>query len=160
MHSTAHHNKHKIRQLINTWLGSLLPETLRVVSLHVIPLRCVMPTSADHQQSASLPICRPFAELPLRTLKGLKLCALIDSDNTMSDHRLGVTSYSRQSATIQEIQKGEIRRGSTSRQGPRMTQDQSNCESSARLTVPVRASNWDVMTRLGAAPGSIRRATR
>ena len=73
--------------------------------------------------------------------------------------RFGVTSYSRQNASIREIPKGEIRRGSTSRQGPRLTQD-SELESAMRSAVPVRASNWDVMTRLGAPPGSVRRATQ
>ncbi len=49
---------------------------------------------------------------------------------------------------------------STSRQGPKATQDDIDLEAAVRSAVPVRASNWDVMTRLAAPPGSIRRATQ
>jgi len=69
-----------------------------------------------------------------------------------------VTSYSRQAAAVAEVPKGEIRRGSASRQGSRMIQEAT--EATVRSFVPVKAGNWDVMTHLGRAPGGIRRATQ
>ncbi|DBA94023.1 TPA: Leucine-rich repeat-containing protein 9 [Trebouxia sp. C0004] len=72
--------------------------------------------------------------------------------------RFGVTSYSRQAAGVPEVPKGEVRRGSASRQGSRILQEAT--EAAVRSFVPVKASNWDVMTHLGRPPGGIRRATQ
>ncbi|KAL3155218.1 Leucine-rich repeat-containing protein 9 [Trebouxia sp. C0010 RCD-2024] len=79
---------------------------------------------------------------------------------TLAHDQFGVTSYSKQAASMRETSRGEIRRGSTSRQGGRVTQDASDAQAGMRMAVPVRASNWDVMTRLGAPPKGIRRATQ
>ncbi|DBA66636.1 TPA: Leucine-rich repeat-containing protein 9 [Trebouxia sp. C0005] len=72
--------------------------------------------------------------------------------------RFGVTSYSRQAADVPEMPKGEIRRGSASRQGSRIIQEAT--EAAECSFVPVKASNWDVMTHLGRSPGGVRRATQ
>lgn len=74
--------------------------------------------------------------------------------------RFGVTSYSKQAASMRETPRGEIRRGTTSRQGGRASQDANDVQAAMQVAVPVKASNWDVMTRLGAPPKSIRRATQ
>ncbi len=69
-----------------------------------------------------------------------------------------MTSYAKQAAGVPEVPKGEIRRGSASRQGSRIIQEAT--EAAVRSFVPVKASNWDVMTHLGRPPGRIRRATQ
>lgn len=72
--------------------------------------------------------------------------------------RFGVTSYSKQAAGVPEVVRGEIRRGSASRQGSRIIQEAN--EAAVQTSVPVKTSNWDVMTRLGGPRGGIRRATQ
>ena len=72
--------------------------------------------------------------------------------------RFGVTSYSRQAAGIPEVARGEIKRGSASRQGSRIIQDAN--AAAVRSVLPVKASNWDVVTRLGMPAGGVRRATQ
>lgn len=74
--------------------------------------------------------------------------------------RFGVTSYSKQSASMHDLPRGEIRRGVTSRQGGRATQDVSDSQFAMEPEAPVRASNGICMTRLREHPRSIRRATQ